>query len=97
MPKAAYGFKSLLPHHIDADIAQLVEHHLAKVRVASSSLVVRSILIMYAPLAQLDRVTGFEPGGRGFKSYRAHQRRKSQIYNNGSTCAISSVGRAADS
>jgi hypothetical protein len=27
----------------------------------------------YAPVAQLDRVPGFEPGGRGFESLRAHQ------------------------
>ncbi len=30
-----------------ADVAQLVEHHLAKVDVASSNLVVRSLLISY--------------------------------------------------
>ena len=30
----------------DADVAQLVAHHLAKVRVASSSLVIRSTLIL---------------------------------------------------
>ena len=27
----------------------------------------------YAPVAQLDRVPGFEPGCRGFESLRAHQ------------------------
>ena len=26
-----------------------------------------------APVAQLDRATGFEPVGRGFESLRAHQ------------------------
>ena len=26
-----------------------------------------------APVAQLDRVPGYEPGGRGFESYPAHQ------------------------
>jgi hypothetical protein len=26
----------------------------------------------YAPVAQLDRATGFEPVGRGFDSLRAH-------------------------
>ena len=30
-------------HEAHADVAQLVEHHLAKVRVASSSLVIRSV------------------------------------------------------
>ena len=33
--------------------------------VASSSLVIRSI---YAPVAQLDRVSGYEPEGQGFES-----------------------------
>ena len=28
----------------------------------------------YAPVAQLDRVPGFEPGCRGFESLRAHQK-----------------------
>ena len=32
-----------------ADVAQLVEHHLAKVRVASSNLVVRSIKHLVRP------------------------------------------------
>ena len=27
----------------------------------------------YAPVAQLDRASGFEPGGREFESLRAHQ------------------------
>ena len=29
----------------------------------------------HAPVAQLDRVSGFEPGGREFESLRAHQNR----------------------
>ncbi len=37
----------------NAEIAQLVEHDLAKVGVASSSLVFRSILFFYAEIAQL--------------------------------------------
>ena len=56
-----------------AEIAQLVEHHLAKVGVASSSLVFRSILCLrvshclcrarfsiksHGPIAQLVRATG---------------------------------------
>ena len=28
--------------------------------------------IVYAPLAQLDRVFGYEPKGQGFESLRAH-------------------------
>ena len=51
-----------------ADVAHLVERHLAKVEVASSSLVIRSI---YAPVAQLDRVSGYEPEGQGFESLPA--------------------------
>ena len=31
------------------------------------------ILRPHAPVAQLDRVPGYEPGGRGFESYPAHQ------------------------
>ena len=27
-----------------------------------------------APVAQLDRAPGYEPGGRGFESYRAHHK-----------------------
>ena len=53
-----------------ADVAHLVERHLAKVEVASSSLVIRSI---YAPVAQLDRVSGYEPEGQGFESLPARQ------------------------
>ena len=29
--------------------------------------------IVYAPVAQLDRVPGYEPGGRRFESFRARQ------------------------
>ena len=32
------------------------------------------ILELNAPVAQLDRVTGYEPVGRGFESLLAHQR-----------------------
>ena len=39
-------FESRFPLHTNAEIAQLVEHHLAKVGVASSSLVFRSILFV---------------------------------------------------
>jgi hypothetical protein len=28
---------------------------------------------MYAPVAQMDRVLGYEPRGRAFESLRAHQ------------------------
>ena len=31
------------------------------------------IRLSVAPVAQLDRVPGYEPGGRGFESYPAHQ------------------------
>ena len=55
-----------------ADVAHLVERHLAKVEVASSSLVIRST---YAPVAQLDRVSGYEPEGQGFESLPARQSR----------------------
>ena len=33
-------------------------------------------LSFQAPVAQLDRVPGYEPGGREFESLRAHQMRK---------------------
>ena len=33
---------------------------------------------MYAPVAQLDRVTGYEPVGRGFESLPAYHRNKSR-------------------
>ena len=32
------------------------------------------LLIQYAPVAQLDRVTGYEPVGQGFESLLAHQK-----------------------
>ena len=36
------------------------------------SIMTRDLLIyFYAPVAQLDRVSGFEPDGRGFESLRA--------------------------
>ena len=56
-----------------ADVAHPVERHLAKVEVASSSLVIRS----NAPVAQLDRVTGYEPVGQGFESLPARQKSRS--------------------
>ena len=59
-----------------ADVAHLVERHLAKVEVASSSLVIRSI---YAPVAQLDRVSGYEPEGQGFESLPARQKQSNHI------------------
>ena len=33
-------------------------------------------LLINAPVAQLDRVTGYEPVGRGFESLQAHQKIK---------------------
>ena len=41
-----------------ADVAQLVEHHLAKVDVASSNLVVRSLSFMQYPTCRLSRTAG---------------------------------------
>ena len=35
-----------------------------------------NILMCFAPVAQLDRVPGYEPGGRGFESYPARQNSK---------------------
>ena len=60
-----------------ADVAHPVERHLAKVEVASSSLVIRST---NAPVAQLDRVTGYEPVGQGFESLPARQERQITIW-----------------
>ena len=55
-----------------ADVAHLVERHLAKVEVASSSLVGRSIteqqkLLQYGPVAQLVRAPACHAGGRRFE------------------------------
>ena len=63
-----------------ADVAHLVERHLAKVEVASSSLVIRSI---YAPVAQLDRVSGYEPEGQGVESLPARHKEQYNI-----SCAV---------
>ncbi len=41
-PDGSHGAVGPLQLRPDADVAQLVEHHLAKVRVAGSNLVVRS-------------------------------------------------------
>ena len=56
----------------NADLAHLVERHLAKVEVASSSLVGRSIkeqqqLLRYGPVAQLVRAPACHAGGRRFE------------------------------
>ena len=55
-----------------AAVAHLVERHLAKVEVASSSLVGRSImeqqsLFQYGPVAQLVRAPACHAGGRRFE------------------------------
>ncbi len=34
-------------------------------------------MFSYAPIAQLDRVTGYEPVGRGFESLSAHPKKAS--------------------
>ena len=72
-----------------ADLAHLVERHLAKVEVASSSLVGRSIkeqqqLLRYGPVAQLVRAPACHAGGRRFEP------------DPGRICLCSSVGRAGD-
>src|SRR3954471_6169440 len=41
--------------------------------VSSQRMRAASIIAAFAPVAQLDRVPGYEPGGRGFKSCRARQ------------------------
>ncbi len=66
-----WGFKSLHPHHIFADVAQLVERRLAKAKVEGSRPFVRSI---YVPLAQLDRAFDYESKGREFESLRARHK-----------------------
>ena len=55
-----------------AAVAHLVERHLAKVEVASSSLVGRSIkeqqqVLRYGPVAQLVRAPACHAGGRRFE------------------------------
>ena len=66
------------------------------VAVAPSRLISRwpfVILKFIAPVAQLDRVTGFEPGGSEFESRRARLFQTEEL----NSWAVSSVGRAADS
>ena len=72
-----------------AAVAHLVERHLAKVEVASSSLVGRSrmeqqSLFQYGPVAQLVRAPACHAGGRRFEP------------DPGRICLCSSVGRAGD-
>ena len=40
---------------------------------ASCAIISRRLRVWYAPVAQLDRVTGYEPVGRGFESLPAYQ------------------------
>ena len=59
-----------------AGVAQLVEHLLAKQKVAGSNPVSRFSLVNgLAPVAQLDRAAPFEGEGCRFKSYRARLNR----------------------
>ena len=41
---------------------------------------------MHAPVAQLDRVTGYEPVGQGFESHPAYQNRTVILRNNRPFC-----------
>ena len=50
----------------------MVEHRLAKARVASSNLVIRSIFL-FASLAQLDRASDYGSEGQGFESSMTRQ------------------------
>ena len=68
------GTTSRKPNRVSqyAAVAHLVERHLAKVEVASSSLVGRSIkeqqqLLRYGPVAQLVRAPACHAGGRRFE------------------------------
>ena len=68
------GTTSRKPNRVSqyAAVAHLVERHLAKVEVASSSLVGRSImeqqsLFQYGPVAQLVRAPACHAGGRRFE------------------------------
>ena len=56
----------------------MVEHRLAKARVASSNLVIRSIF--FVSLAQLDRASGYGPEGRGFESSRIRHEKLVILY-----------------
>ena len=55
-----------------AGIAQLVEHNLAKVRVASSNLVSRSKTITYGDIAQFGRATHLHCVGQRFDPAYLH-------------------------
>jgi hypothetical protein len=51
-----------------------------------------------APVAQMDRATGFEPVGRGFDSLRAHQRGRFSVRDTSASRYVkSSVTRARSS
>ena len=54
-----------LHHPVHADVAQLVAHHLAKVRVASSNLVVRSERSLPFPRGEVDPLRGGVAERRG--------------------------------
>ena len=64
------GSNPSLPTVRVAEIAQLVEHNLAKVGVASSSLVFRSLY--FGVLVQLVRIHACHAWGHGFES-RTHR------------------------
>ena len=61
----------MLRHHV-AEIAQLVEHNLAKVGVASSSLVCRSFCFLNGALVQLVRIHACHAWGHEFEP-RTHR------------------------
>ena len=48
---------------------------------------------MYAPIAQLDRVTDYESVGRGFESLSAYQKNRYPIRDNGFSNTWDSKGR----
>ena len=62
-----------VPFGAHADVAQLVEHHLAKVGVAGSNPVVRSTKPQVTAHARRPRLIGGRSGGRNEGTYRRNQ------------------------
>ena len=76
-----HGFESRTNRHsFYGSVAQLVEHRTENPGVGGSIPLGATINyfrnVVYALVAQLDRVFGYEPKGQGFESLRAHHYRE---------------------
>ena len=50
-------------------------------------------VLVYAPVAQLDRVTGYEPVGQGFESLPAYQKSRYSVRNSGFSYMLGGLER----